>query len=106
MELFKSNKPGGKTALTDVLGDAFRPDTPGKSETILVITDGVPNNRNNLERAIIGYTNSMKNRNDLLISFIQVGDSASATTWLKGLSATLTKGKAKYDIIDVVTSDD
>lgn len=48
----------------------------------------------------------MKNRNDLLISFIQVGNSASATTWLKGLSATLTKGKAKYDIIDVVTSDD
>jgi len=53
MELFNKNKPGGGTELTGVLKDAIRPDTPGKSETILIITDGEPNHRLEVENAII-----------------------------------------------------
>jgi len=47
----------------------------------------------------------MKKRSDLLISFIQVGSSRSATSWLKGLSNKLKKTGAKFDIIDTVTSE-
>jgi uncharacterized protein with von Willebrand factor type A (vWA) domain len=106
MELFKKNSPGGGTALTKVLSDALRPDTVGKSETILVITDGIPNSRSKLEKSIIGYTKQMHNKNELLISFVQVGKSDSATDWLKGLEAKLKNGGAKYDIVDVVTTDE
>jgi uncharacterized protein with von Willebrand factor type A (vWA) domain len=53
MELFDQNKPGGGTQLTNVLEDAIRPDTPGRSETILIITDGEPNNIHNVENTII-----------------------------------------------------
>lgn len=52
MDLFNKNKPTASTALTKVLAKALRPDTPGKSETILVITDGIPNSRRKLENAI------------------------------------------------------
>jgi uncharacterized protein with von Willebrand factor type A (vWA) domain len=52
MELFKKNSPGGGTALTKVLSDALRPDTIGKSETILIITDGIPDSRPKLEKTI------------------------------------------------------
>lgn len=106
MELFKKNSPGGGTALTKVLSDALRPDTVGKSETILIITDGIPNSRSKLEKSIIGYTKQMHNKNELLISFVQVGKSDSATDWLKGLEAKLKNGGAKYDIVDVVTTDE
>jgi len=105
-ELFKKHSPGGGTALTNVLSEAMRPDTPGKSETILVITDGIPNSRLNLEKTIIGYTKKMNSKNELLISFVQVGKSQSATDWLNGLEAKLNNGGAKYDIIDVVSTDE
>lgn len=53
MRLFDEHKPGGTTRLTSVLKDAIRPDTPGKSETILIITDGSPNRIHEVEDTII-----------------------------------------------------
>lgn len=47
----------------------------------------------------------MKSRTELLISFVQVGKSRSATRWLKGLTTSLKKAGAKYNIIDAVTTD-
>jgi len=52
MELFDKNAPSGGTALSSVLSDALKPDTDGKSETILIITDGIPNSRTKLEKMI------------------------------------------------------
>jgi len=48
----------------------------------------------------------MKKKNTMLISFIQVGKDSTATTWLKGLSAKLTADRAKFDIVDTVTTDE
>jgi len=52
IEKFNINSPHGTTKLSTVLSDALRPDTSGKSETILIITDGIPNNRPKLEKTI------------------------------------------------------
>jgi len=52
IDKFNTNSPHGTTKLSNVLSDAFRPDTSGKSETILIITDGSPNNRTKLEKTI------------------------------------------------------
>jgi len=103
IELFKENSPGGLTALSKVLSSALRPDTAGKSESILVITDGKPNSRRKLERSIIQYTKEMNNKNELLISFVQIGNDQSAKDWLKELSTDLINKGARFDIVDVVT---
>lgn len=52
MTLFDENVPSGTTELSTVLSDALRPDTVNKSETILIITDGIPNSRPKLEKTI------------------------------------------------------
>jgi len=87
-----------------VLASALAPDTTGKPETILIITDGAPNSRIKLEKTIKNYTNTMKNRSELLISIVQVGDDVSARTWLSGLEASLKTKGAKFDIVDICTA--
>jgi len=53
MELFDKNEPKrGTTALSSVLSDALKPDADGQSETILIITDGIPNSRTKIEKMI------------------------------------------------------
>jgi len=47
----------------------------------------------------------MKSRTELQISIIQIGDSKSATTWLKGLGKALLDAGAKFNIVEVVTTD-
>jgi len=86
------------------LASAFVPDTTGKPETILVITDGIPNSRNKLESTILKYTKTMKNRSELLISIVQVGDNKSARDWLNGLEDKLKAKGAQFDIVDTCTA--
>jgi len=52
IDKFSKNSPHGTTKLSSVLSDALRPDTIGKSETILIITDGIPDSRPKLEKTI------------------------------------------------------
>jgi hypothetical protein len=86
------------------LANAFVPDTTGKPETILVITDGIPNSRSRLEKTILRYTKTMKKRSELLNSIVQVGNNKSARNWLNGLEAKLKTKGAKFDIVDTCTA--
>ncbi|MEH2414772.1 vWA domain-containing protein [Nostoc sp.] len=113
-QIFLENDPAGTTNLASVLQDAlnnyFQRKAAGKSkpngETILVITDGEPDDRKAVFEVIIHATRQMERDEELAISIIQVGSDAQATKFLKALDDQLQSVGAKFDICDTVTLDD
>lgn len=115
---FANNAPSGGTALAEVLQDAVEPDNfivsksgkhkYRKPETILIVTDGVPDSRDKVERVIVDAANSVDRDEELSITIIQVGNDANAGKWLKQLDdnlqhGTSKAGKAKFDVVDVLS---
>jgi Mg-chelatase subunit ChlD len=113
-QIFLENDPSGTTNLAGVLQDAlnnyFQRKAAGKTkpngETILVITDGEPDDRKAVFEVIIHATRQMECDEELGISIIQVGSDAQATKFLKALDDQLQSVGAKFDICDTVTLDD
>lgn len=113
-EIFLENDPVGTTNLTAVLNDAFQSyfqrkangQTKPNGETILVVTDGSPDDLRSVMETIINATRKMDRDEELAVSFIQVGNDASATRFLKALDDDLQGVGAKFDICDTVTIDD
>jgi hypothetical protein len=113
-QIFQENDPAGTTNLAAVLQDAtnsyFQRKSAGKSkpngETILVITDGEPDDRKAVFEVIISATRQMERDEELGISMIQVGSDAQATKFLKALDDQLQGVGAKFDICDAITLDD
>lgn len=112
--IFQTHKPGGLTNLADVLRDAIQNFLERKvrgalnkdGETILVITDGEPNDRMAVAQVIVGATQQLDRDEELAISFIQVGQDEGATTFLKALDDQLEEVGAKFDICDTLTMDE
>jgi hypothetical protein len=105
----KKNQIASSTDLYKVLDSALKPDAVPrtKPETILVITDGVPDDKASVERVLIEATKKyMQNDNDLSVTIIQVGDDTSAMRWLQQLDDGLTAKGAKYDIVDILTAEE
>ncbi len=113
-QVFLENDPAGTTNLAGVLQDAinnyFQRKAAGQSkpngETILVITDGEPDDRKAVFEVIIHATRQMERDEELGISIIQVGSDTQATKFLKALDDQLQSVGAKFDICDTVTLDD
>ncbi|MEH2288632.1 vWA domain-containing protein [Nostoc sp.] len=113
-QIFLENDPSGTTNLAGVLQDAlnnyFQRKAAGKTkpngETILVITDGEPDDRKAVFEVIIHATRQMERDEELGISIIQVGSDAQATKFLKALDDQLQGVGAKFDICDTVTLDE
>jgi uncharacterized protein with von Willebrand factor type A (vWA) domain len=113
-QIFLENDPAGTTNLASVLQDAinnyFQRKAAGKTkpngETILVITDGEPDDRRAVFEVIIQATRQMEKDEELAISMIQVGSDAQATKFLKALDDQLQGVGAKFDICDTVTLED
>jgi uncharacterized protein with von Willebrand factor type A (vWA) domain len=113
-QIFQENEPSGTTDLAGVLQDAtnsyFRRKAAGQSkpngETILVITDGEPDDRKAVMRVIIEASRHMDRDEELAISLIQVGNDNTATRFLKALDDELTSAGAKFDLVDTVTLED
>ncbi|MCC5600457.1 vWA domain-containing protein [Nostoc favosum] len=113
-QIFLENDPAGTTNLASVLQDAlnnyFQRKAAGKTkpngETILVITDGEPDDRKAVFEVIIHATRQMERDEELAISIIQVGSDTQATKFLKALDDQLQSVGAKFDICDTVTLDD
>jgi Mg-chelatase subunit ChlD len=113
-QIFQENDPMGTTDLAAVLKNAtddyFRRKASGEAkangETILVITDGEPDDRKAVMRVIIEASRHMERDEELAISLIQVGNDATATRFLKALDDELQGAGAKFDIVDTVTLDD
>jgi len=113
-QIFLENDPAGTTNLAGVLQDAinnyFQRKAAGKTkangETILVITDGEPDDRKAVFEVIIQATRQMERDEELAISIIQVGSDPQATKFLKALDDQLQSVGAKFDICDTVTLED
>ncbi len=113
-QIFQENDPAGTTNLGSVLQDALNSyfqrkaagTTKPNGETILVITDGEPDDRKAVFEIIISATRQMEKDEELAISMIQVGADPQATKFLKALDDQLQSVGAKFDICDTVTLDD
>ncbi|MBZ8179716.1 MAG: VWA domain-containing protein [Oscillatoria sp. PMC 1051.18] len=113
-QIFQENEPSGRTDLAKVLEDAlndyFQRKTAGQTkangETILVVTDGEPDDRKAVMRVIVEASRRIDKDEELAISFIQVGNDPDAKKFLKILDDELQSAGAKFDIVDTVTLDD
>ncbi|MDZ8054200.1 MAG: vWA domain-containing protein [Aulosira sp. ZfuVER01] len=113
-QIFRENDPSGTTDLAAVLkhatDDYFQRKAAKKTkpngETILVVTDGEPDDRKAVMRVIIEASRHMDRDEELAISFIQVGTDAQATRFLKVLDDELQSAGAKFDICDTITMEE
>jgi von Willebrand factor type A domain len=117
-QIFLENDPVGTTNLAAVLQDAlnnfFQRRAVGDTaqsgekggETLLVVTDGEPDDRRAVIDIIINATQKLDRDEELAILFIQVGNDAGATAFLKALDDQLEGVGAKFDICDTITIDD
>ena len=113
-QVFRENDPSGTTDLATVLKHAtdnyFQRKAAGESkpngETILVISDGEPDDRKAVMKVIIETSRRMDKDEELAISFIQVGNDPNATRFLKVLDDEKQSAGAKFDICDTITMDD
>lgn len=113
-DIFRENEPSGRTDLAGVLLDATNDyfqrkaarQTKPNGETIVVVTDGEPDDRKAVMRVIIEASRKMDKDEELAITFIQVGTDQQARTFLKVLDDELQGAGAKFDMVDTVTIDD
>ncbi len=113
-QIFMENDPAGTTNLAGVLKDAtdnyFKRKAAGQTkpngETILVVTDGEPDDRKSVFEVIVHASHQMEKDEELGISFVQVGRDAQAQKFLKALDDQMESIGAKFDICDTVTFDD
>ena len=114
IQIFTENDPSGTTDLACVLKHATDDylqrkasrTTKPNGETILVVTDGEPDDRKAVMKVIIEVSRRLDRDEELAISFIQVGNDAKATRFLKILDDELQSAGAKFDICDTITMDD
>jgi uncharacterized protein with von Willebrand factor type A (vWA) domain len=113
-QIFLENDPSGTTNLASVLQDAansyFQRKSAGQTkpagETIIVITDGEPDDRKAVMEVVVNASRQMDNDEELAVSIIQVGSDAAATKFLKALDDQMQGVGAKFDICDTMTIDD
>jgi hypothetical protein len=113
-QIYLENEPMGRSDLASVLQDAldsyFQRKATGQTkpngETILVVTDGEPDDRKAVMKQIIEASRKIDRDEELAISLIQVGHDRKATEFLKALDDQLQEAGAKFDIVDTITIDD
>lgn len=101
-EVFATRSPRGSTPLAEALTECLK--LAGKSDKkdfILVLTDGVPDDKEKAAAVIREASNRQETDDALTILFVQVGRDIAATQYLKDLDDNL-KG-AKFDIVDAKT---
>ncbi len=107
--IFTVNHPRGNTntalALKNQLRQYFdrrnRLGDLAKPLLLVVVTDGCPNEPSTLRYAIIDATQQMRTREEISITFLQVGNDANGGKILSELDQRLIEQKAKFDIVDV-----
>ena len=103
MKLFSDPKigPKGGTDLTRVLKDACSVEaSKSKAQSILVITDGSPDDQKSSEELIVEISKACDNDSQLNITMVQVGNDEKADKYLDTLDTKLGPMGAKFDIVD------
>lgn len=101
-EIFARHSPRSSTPLAEALTEALK--LAGKSDKkdfIVVFTDGVPDDEAAAARVLVEAANKQETDDALTVLFVQVGDDAAATAYLRKLDDGLTG--AKFDIVDAKT---
>lgn len=102
-QIFKENSPGGTTDTASALKKAFDNYIDRgkvKPMIVVVVTDGEPDDEQELRDVIVNITKKIKSEDDFGILFLQIGYSRSASKFLDELDNNL-RG-AKYDIVSTV----
>jgi hypothetical protein len=110
--VFTENEPCGGTDLAGVLEHSFdayferKGSGTHRPETILVVTDGAPDDEKAVMRAIIRAAKRVQRHDELVVSFIQIGTDAGARRFLKILDEEMVRAGAPHDIVSTVTLDE
>lgn len=105
-QIFKESGPSGGTATDLVLKEVFdkyfkkKASGSAKPVTLIVITDGEPNDQNAVASAIVAASKKIDVDEEIAITFIQAGDDPSARRFLESLDNDLQAKGAKFDIVD------
>ena len=104
-EIFNEHDPFGGTATDVALQEVVNrwEKNAKKPTTVIVVTDGEPNDKKALEKVIIDTTKKMDADEQLAISFLQIGTDVGAQKFLQSLDDDLEKQGAKFDIVDTKT---
>ena len=98
------NAPHGGTDLTAVLEDALPEDRGTKPKSLLIITDGCPDDPKSTEDFIIKTVNNLNDVSELSITIIQVGDDAGGNGYLESLDTALESRGAKFDCVEAISN--
>lgn len=105
-QIFKESQPSGGTATDLVLKEVFdgyfarKSAGSAKPVTLLVITDGEPNDAAAVAKVIVDASNKIDADEELAVTFIQAGDDPGARKFLESLDNDLQAKGAKFDIVD------
>jgi uncharacterized protein with von Willebrand factor type A (vWA) domain len=110
-QVFLENEPCGGTDLAGVLSHAFESyferkrsrKTKPNGETILVVTDGEPDDARAVMRVVVEASRRIDRDEELGVQLVQVGNDPHARRFLKLLDDDLTRAGAPFDICDTVT---
>jgi uncharacterized protein with von Willebrand factor type A (vWA) domain len=111
-QVFTENEPSGGTDLAGVLAHAFgtyferRAKGNARPETIVVVTDGEPDDARAVIKTIVEASRKIKRDEELAVSLVQVGTDPQARRFLKLLDDELVSAGAPFDICDTVTLDE
>ena len=108
--IYAETRPDGNTDLVDPL--MARLDAAAaiwhigaKRTLIAVITDGLPNvpkDTTVVDRTLIDYTSHMRNPDEVVVTFLQIGDTFDGRDFCQRLDNDLVRQGAKYDIVNTV----
>lgn len=99
-EVVKNIKAWGSTNMDGAIAAALKDFQPEVPRTIIVITDGQPDNKKGVAQVIIEASKKISRDEQLAIGFFQIGDDPSATSFLQFIDDELPALGAKFDIAD------
>ncbi len=112
-ELYGSIKPEGGTCLVTPLIERLEyirnHHDPNRATILAVITDGEPNVPRDplvVNRELIEFTKKLNRPDDIIITFLQIGDRFNGKSFCIDLDDNLVNEGAKYDIVDTKTFDE
>lgn len=104
-EVFATISPQGSTNLAEALREAFNKKfASNKPAIICVITDGEPDSQSAVMKEIADASNKIEKDGDLGVQFIQIGDDAGATKFLRTLDDDVPG--AKFDIVNTLSREE
>jgi len=106
--IFMSTKVGGSENTVVFLAEELNQYITRKSQNpegtrplaLVILTDGLPDDRANLPSVLIQAANQMASPEDIKVLFIQVGQSDKGGDFLADLDNNLVSKGARYDIVD------